>query len=83
MSVHGFPILVGCCGRRRMYTDKLILRAEVYAVVNAALEVLKELGHGFHEKPYENALAVELKLRGISCQQQIHFEVTYKGIKVS
>ncbi len=65
-----------------MYTNKLILRTEVYTVVNAALEVLKELGHGLHEKPYENALAVELNLRGVSCQQQIRFDVTYKGIKV-
>jgi GxxExxY protein len=62
--------------------NKLIFREEVYLVVNAALEVLKELGHGLHEKPYENALAIELGLRGISCQQQIRFDVTYKGIKV-
>ena len=54
MSIGGLPIRVGCYRRRVMYTNKLILKAEVYAVVNAALEVLKELGHGFHEKPYEN-----------------------------
>lgn len=65
-----------------MHMNKLIFREEVYLVVNAALEVLKELGHGLHEKPYENALAIELGLRGISCQQQIRFDVTYKGIKV-
>jgi GxxExxY protein len=66
-----------------MYANKLILGAEVYAVVNAALEVSKELGHGLHEKPYENALAIELKLRGMSCHQQSRFDVIYKGIKVS
>jgi GxxExxY protein len=47
---------------------ELILGAQVYSVVNAALEVLNKLGHGLHEKPYENALVVELGLRGISCQ---------------
>jgi GxxExxY protein len=29
-----------------------------------------------------DALAVELSLRGISSQQQIRFDVTYKGVKV-
>jgi GxxExxY protein len=62
--------------------SKLILGAEVYSVVNAALEVLNKLGHGFHEKPYENALVVELNLRGMSCQQQRCFNVFYKGTKV-
>jgi GxxExxY protein len=62
--------------------SKLILGAEVYSVVNAALEVLSKLGHGFHEKPYENALVVELGLRGMSCLQQRCFNVVYKGIKV-
>jgi GxxExxY protein len=51
-------------------------------VVNAALEVLNKLGHGFHEKPYENALVVELSLRGKFCQQQRCFNVFYKGTKV-
>src|SRR5258708_11894585 len=61
--------------------SKLILGAEVYSVVNAAWEVLSKLGHGFHEKPYENALVVELGLRGISCLQQRCFKLVYKGIK--
>ena len=62
--------------------SKLILGAEVYSVVNAALEVLSKLGHGFHEKPYENALVVELGLRGMPCLQQRCFDVVYKGVKV-
>jgi PD-(D/E)XK nuclease superfamily protein len=32
---------------------------ETYAVIGAAIEVLSQLGHGIHEKPYENALAVD------------------------
>ena len=65
-----------------MYADKLILRAQVYVVISAALEVLNGLGHGFHEKPYENALAVELGLRGIACQRQSRFDLVYKGTHV-
>jgi len=55
---------------------------ETYAVIGAALEVLSQLGHGIHEKPYENALAIEFGLREIRCQQQTRFDVLYKTIKV-
>jgi PD-(D/E)XK nuclease superfamily protein len=33
------------------------------------------------EKPYENALAVELGLRGIACQRQSRFDLVYKAPK--
>ena len=43
----------------------LLLKEEVFHIVGAAMETLNGLGHGWHEKPYENALVVEFKLRGI------------------
>jgi GxxExxY protein len=58
------------------------LEDQTYAVIGAAIEVLKELGHGIHEKPYENALMIELGLRQISCEQQMRFDVIYKSAKV-
>lgn len=45
--------------------------------------MLNELGHGPHEKPYENALAVELGHRELSFDQQWRFPVFYKTIQVS
>ena len=66
-----------------MDANGLILKDEVYRVVGAALAVLKELGHGLHEKPYENALVVEFGLLGIPCEQQRRFPVIYKTIQVS
>jgi GxxExxY protein len=60
----------------------LILGAETEAVIGCAFEVLKELGHGLLEKPYENALAVELGLRGIHYQQQRRYDVLYKSVIV-
>ena len=60
----------------------MILKDEVYQIVNCAFEVLNTLGHGINEKPYENALVVEFKLRGISFDQQKPFPVTYKGHQV-
>ena len=44
---------------------------------------MKEVGHGLHEKPYENALALEFRLRGIRFDQQARFPVMYKGYLIS
>ena len=63
--------------------SNILLRQEVYQLVGSALEVLNALGHGLHEKPYENALAVELGLRQIPFTQQTRFDVVYKTVKVS
>ena len=51
-------------------------------VIGAAFEVWKELGYGYLEKVYENALIVELGLRGIKAEQQHEIEVYYKGVLV-
>jgi len=57
-------------------------KAESQQIVGSAMEVLNEIGHGFHEKPYENALVIEFRLRGIDCLQQKPFEILYKNEKV-
>ena len=62
--------------------NKLLLKEEVYQIVGSAIEVLNEIGHGLHEKPYENALVVEFGIRKILFQQQANFDVLYKGHKV-
>ena len=62
--------------------NKLLLKDEVFAVVGSAMDVLNGLGHGLHEKPYENALVVEFGLRHIHGHQQRQFDVLYKGHKV-
>ncbi len=61
---------------------KLILKEEVYAVVGCAFAVLNELGHCGKEKIYENALCVELKLKGIPFSLQPRYNVMYKGTDV-
>jgi GxxExxY protein len=63
-------------------THELVLKEEVYQIVGCAMEVLNTLGHGLLEKPYENALAVEFRLRDISFQQQPPFEIHYKEQEV-
>ena len=63
-------------------THELVLKEEVFSVVGCAMEVLNTLGHGLLEKPYENALAIELGLGDIPFIQQPQYEVVYKGVKV-
>jgi len=67
-----------------MDTDKgePIYKAESQQIVRCAMDVLNELGHGFNEKPYENSLVVELRLRGIPYEQQRQFDILYKQEKV-
>jgi len=60
----------------------MILKEETHKVVGCAMEVLNILGHGFLEKPYENALVVEFGLQDIDVKQQPRFDVTYKSHKV-
>jgi GxxExxY protein len=48
-------------------------------IVDAAMEVHRELGPGLLERVYEASLAKELRLRGISSVRQLPQPVIYKG----
>jgi GxxExxY protein len=61
----------------------LLHRDLVYSIVGCAFEVLREIGHGLHEHPYENALVVEFGLKSLEVAQQRRFEVVYKGVRIS
>ena len=50
-------------------SEKLLLKDEVFQVVGCAIEILNTIGHGLVEKPYENALVIELSLRKIPFNQ--------------
>jgi GxxExxY protein len=62
--------------------ETILLKDEVYQITGCAMMVLNTLGHGFSEKVYENALAVEMADQKIPFKQQIDFNVTYKNISV-
>ncbi len=47
-------------------------------IIGAAYAVHGELGGGFLEKVYENAMCIELQARGLEVQQQAEIEVSYK-----
>lgn len=51
-------------------------------IIGCAYKVANELGSGFLEKVYENALAIELAESGLRAEQQVPIQVTYRGKKV-
>lgn len=61
---------------------ELIFKDEVYAIISCALEIINGVGHGLHEKPYENSLAVEFRHRGIPFVQQPKFPVMWREVLV-
>ena len=67
-----------------MNTDEhgLLGEEQTREIIGCAMAVMNVLGHGFPEKVYENALCVEMRLRGVPFQQQPRYEVLYKNEQV-
>lgn len=58
----------------------LLLKNEVYAIIGAAMEVYNQLGSGFGEAIYQEALEIESDLRKLPNTHQQEIYITYKGI---
>jgi GxxExxY protein len=58
---------------------ELLLKEEVYAIVGAAIEVHRELGPGFLEAVYQEAMTIELADRAIPFRAQETLNIHYKG----
>lgn len=52
---------------------------ETYEIRGAIFAVHKELGCGFLERVYQDALEYEFRLRGIPYERECEIQVTYKG----
>ena len=48
-------------------------------IIQVFYKVYRELGYGFLEKVYHNAMLIELTLQGIPCQSQQKINVFYQG----
>jgi GxxExxY protein len=59
--------------------EKIIHKGLSYKIVDLAIEVHNELGCGFLEKVYENALMVLLEREGIPAKQQAPADVYFQG----
>lgn len=58
---------------------ELVLKDEVYQIVGAAMDVYYQLGRGFLEPVYQEALEVELGRREIPFEAQKRLMIEYKG----
>ena len=48
-------------------------------ILNCCFEVMKELGPGFLERVYKNALLIAMKQKGLQVEVEQGFEVIFRG----
>lgn len=58
---------------------ELLYKDEVFKIVGAAMEVYNDLGSGFLEGVYQEALEIELLRQGIPFESQKLLSIRYKG----
>ncbi|MGE9296347.1 MAG: GxxExxY protein [Puniceicoccales bacterium] len=56
---------------------------ETYAIIGAAMTVHRELGHGFMENVYQEALAMELKFAKVSFEREKEIPVYYRESRLN
>ncbi|MBK8501071.1 MAG: GxxExxY protein [Saprospiraceae bacterium] len=60
-------------------SSSLLYSEESYMIIGSCMKVQSELGHGFLEVVYKDALEIELRLLGIPFQREHCFEIDYRG----
>ena len=58
---------------------EMLYEEETEKIIGAAIAVQRELGTGFLEPVYQEALAIEFKLRGIPYEREKELSINYKG----
>jgi GxxExxY protein len=53
-----------------------------YAIIGAAMEVHRYLGCGFVEPVYQDALEIELRLRGVPFEREPEVRIRYKDAEI-
>ncbi len=59
---------------------EIIFKEESYKIIGVCMEVHRNLGMGFKEAVYKDALQVEFKTQGMPFLREKQFKIEYKGI---
>ena len=59
--------------------NDLLYKEESYAIIGRCMEVHNQLGHGFAEIIYKDALMIEFENEGIDYAREKEYDVVYKG----
>ena len=54
--------------------------SQTYAIIGAAMEIHRQLGHGFLEAVYQEAAVIEFPLKQIFFEREVNLPVKYKNI---
>jgi GxxExxY protein len=66
----------------QMNTDEHRWNALTERIIGCVYDVSNELGCGFLENVYENAMVVALRNAGLAVSQQVRFKVLFQGVEV-
>lgn len=58
--------------------NDILFKDESYKIIGACMAVHNELGNGFLEAVYQEALEIEFKLRKIPYEREVELEIFYK-----
>lgn len=61
---------------------EFLYKDETYKIIGACMEVHNELGRGFSEIVYGDALEIELKTQNIPYDREVCFHIYYKDVKL-
>jgi len=62
--------------------DNFISKEETYRIIGICMEVHRELGFGFSEIVYKDAIEIEAVIKKIQIEREKVYDVNYKGKKL-
>lgn len=65
-----------------MQTKEFPLKLESYEIIGLCMEVQNNLGYGFSEVVYKDALEIEFENKGILFSRERALEINYKGLRL-